>query len=186
MVKYLVLIIFLCLLVSCNKTHLQQVNVEDFELFVKETGYITDAEKYGWSIVQKTVDQFIILYGIDWRCPDGVSYAKKGYAVNQVSYNDAIAYANWANKKIPDYQFYWDNTSSDLPINISSTIILPSDQMNLVGNVWEITTPDRLGRIRLAGGSYLCNPNTCNGSDYNRELFVDVETGNSHIGFAVY
>jgi len=185
-VKFLIQIAFLISFISCDKTNLKQVNVEEFEIFVKETDYVTDAEKYGWSVVQKSVDHFIILYGIDWRCPDGVNYAKKGYAVTQVSYNDAKIYADWANKKIPSYEFFWENSHSQLPININSPLILPTEQMNLVGNVWEITTPDKLGRVRLAGGSYLCNPNTCNGSDYNRELFVDVETGNSHIGFAIY
>ena len=53
--------------------------------------------------------------------------------------------------------------------------------------VWDITLTENIkGEIRLAGGSYLCSPSTCHGTQPDRELFVDKETANTHISFAVY
>ena len=40
---------------GCVLPKLKPVSYADFELFVIETDYITDAEKYGWSIVQVNV-----------------------------------------------------------------------------------------------------------------------------------
>ena len=53
--------------------------------------------------------------------------------------------------------------------------------------MWDITLTENIkGEIRLAGGSYLCSPSTCHGTQPDRELFVDKETANTHISFAVY
>ena len=57
------------------------------------------------------------------------------------------------------------------------------DTVNLVGNVWDITEEDNL--IRLAGGSLFCSENTCHGTVKEKELYIDKETGNIHIGFCV-
>lgn len=173
---------------SCqNEVTLHPVSVADFRQFVQETGYRTDAEKYDWSVVQLNVYEFNVLYGIDWKCPDGTHYAPDNYPVTQVSLNDALAYCQWSGTRLPSYSEYWKLTKNDSrPIVQSAPNIFPLGQVNVVGNVWEITTTQRSdGQIRLAGGSYLCNKNTCNGTDENRELYVDSETGNTHISFAV-
>ena len=39
--------------------------------------------------------------------------------------------------------------------------------------------------VRLAGGSLFCSVNSCLGTVKDRELIVDKETGNIHIGFSV-
>ena len=171
---------------SCQTERLHQVTTAEFRVFINETSYKTDAEKYGWSIVQTDILNYEILYGIDWRCPTGREEASAEDPVTQVSYLDAQAYAKWAGMKIPDYERYWELASSDKrPINFSSNTMLPIDQVNILGNVWEITSPGKYGNIRLAGGSYLCDKNTCNGTSISRELLVDKITGNSHIGFAL-
>ncbi len=172
--------------VACRQKQLHTVSVAEFEQFVQETDYVTDAERYGWSIKQVTIHDYEVLDSLTWRRPDGQNLSQSNYAVTQVSYNDALAYAKWSGTSIPTYEDYWELVKGDIrPINESSVGILPIDQVNLVGNVWDITQPDPLGRIRLAGGSYLCDKNTCNGTNPDRELFVDVETGNTHIGFSV-
>jgi len=181
-----IVVVLLFILLGCKDLRLVPVTNSDFQQFVIETSYITDAEKFGWSIVQLTVDSFNILYGIDWRCPNGLDSIKADEPVRQVSYNDALAYAEWADVELPNYQSYWELTQSDQrAINENSPDILPLDQVNLVGNLWEITKPDALGRIRLAGGSYLCNKNSCNGTSPDRQLYVDKITGNVHISFAI-
>jgi len=180
------LLLVVLLASSCQQQHLRTVSVSDFKQFVKETQYVTDAERYGWSVKQVSIHKYEVLDSLNWRLPDGVNAAKEGYAVTQVSYNDARAYAQWSDSEIPTYDEYWKLVAEDSRlINETSTGILPIDQVNIVGNVWDITQPDELGRIRLAGGSYLCDKNTCNGTSADRELYVDVETGNIHIGFSV-
>ena len=175
-----------CCLTSCRARQLHTVSVAEFEQFVKETNYVTDAERYGWSIKQVTIHDYEVLDSLTWRYPDGKHPAKANYAITQVSYNDAAAYAKWSKTTIPTYEEYWDLVKGDTRhVNATSTGILPIDQVNIVGNVWDITQPDKLGRIRLAGGSYLCDKNTCNGTSADRELYVDVETGNTHISFSV-
>ncbi|CAI8206863.1 MAG: Uncharacterised protein [SAR116 cluster bacterium] len=57
--KY-VIIVFLVLFSSSKKRELSlnPVSYAHFEKFINETNYITDAEKYGWSIVQLDVYNF--------------------------------------------------------------------------------------------------------------------------------
>lgn len=179
-------VVFLFALTSCSSPRLNQVSTADFEKFVQATGYVTDAEKFGWSIVQLDVLHYEVLWGIDWRCPDGRSFAHANEPVRQVSYNDALAYAQWSQSKIPIYEDYWKYVEDDQrSINVNYSSILNIEQVNMVGNVWELTQLDGQDRVRLAGGSYLCNKNTCNGTEKERVLYVDPTTGNSHIGLAV-
>ena len=63
--------------------------------------------------------------------------------------------------------------------------ISEASKVNILGNVWEITSSVESGNVRLAGGSIFCSPNTCHGTTKERELYVDKQTGNIHIGFAV-
>jgi len=57
--------------------------------------------------------------------------------------------------------------------------------VNIDGNVWELTHSGKEDEVSLAGGSLFCSENTCNGTVKERELYVDKETGNIHIGFCV-
>lgn len=182
----LVGLLVLCSFFSCENKTLQTVTVSEFSKFVEETGYITDAEQYGWSVVQITVDSFQVVKKVNWMFPDSLHQAGPSLPVTQVSYKDALAYANWSGTRLPSYEEYWAFVKNDQRlIHKSSNTILPVDQVNIIGNTWDITLPDPRGQIRLAGGSYLCNENTCNGTDPNRELYVDQETGNTHISFSV-
>ncbi|GAA4273703.1 SUMF1/EgtB/PvdO family nonheme iron enzyme [Aquimarina gracilis] len=173
--------------ISCeNEQILYPVTVQDFSKFVEATGYITDAEKFGWSIVQQTVYDFKTVPKATWRLPDGTHPAKIENPVTQVSYNDAVAYCQWSGTRLPTYNEYWKIVSKDhRRINVFFDSILPAKTVNLIGNVWEITTPENSQQIRLAGGSYLCNKNTCDGTNRKRELIVDPMTGNIHVSFAV-
>lgn len=151
------------------------------------TGYVTDAEKFGWSIVQQTVYQFEVVEGANWKKPDGLNEAKMDVPVTQVSYNDAIAYCQWKNVRLPNYEVYWELVASDTRgVNINASSILPAMEVNTVGNTWDITeSRNENDEIRLAGGSYLCSITTCDGTNINRELYVSRDTGNSNISFSV-
>ncbi|MFT4533846.1 MAG: hypothetical protein ACJA1A_002102 [Saprospiraceae bacterium] len=188
--KHTLLCLFLSIvglgLFGCKETKLRIVSVQDFSEFVKETNYITDAEQYGWSIVQKNVFEYEVVSDINWTNAYDASTVSDDLPVVQVSYNDAKAYADWNQSEIPDYKKYWELApKANGLINKNSATILPISQCQVIGNVWEITAPDLDGKIRLAGGSFLCNDNSCNGTSSSRMLYIDAITGNSHIGFAV-
>jgi hypothetical protein len=175
---------------SCNRGEriLEAVSYRQFEDFVASTNYITDAERYGWSVVQIDVFKFMKVDSANWRKPDGLNPpASKDLPVTQVSYNDAIAYCKWSGKQLPEYEEYWTFVKRDKRPVISDNLLPISEvgQVSVLGNVWDITELDEHQSVRLAGGSLFCSPNTCHGTVRERELYVDRETGNIHIGFAV-
>jgi len=63
--------------------------------------------------------------------------------------------------------------------------ISPVADVNVIGNVWDITDSKNTDQVRLAGGSLFCSIDTCHGTQEERELYVDKETGNIHIGFSI-
>ena len=167
---------------------LHVVSYEEFEAFVNATGYVTDAEKYGWSFVQKDVFTFEVVDGANWRKPDGEDTPSSKYLpVTQVSYNDAIAYCEWSNTEVPTYERYWELIKSDKRAIVTNNNkpISTVSEANVLGNVWEITATTIGDSTRLAGGSLFCSVNTCHGTSKDREQFIDKQTGNIHIGFAV-
>lgn len=80
-----------------------EVTVAEFEQFVKETGYVTEAEKFGNSgvfDVEKKIWQ--MTPNANWRQPEGTnSKANENEPVTQVSWNDVFAFAKWAGKRLP-------------------------------------------------------------------------------------
>ncbi len=181
--------VFLPFTFSCNReVKLKPVSYSQFEEFVTSTGYITDAEKYGWSIVQINVYDFNTVDNANWRKPDGVNEpSSKDLPVTQVSYNDAIAYCKWSGTRLPDYEEFWDLIENDSRTVVYENKLPLSDvnTVNVLGNVWDITGPANGDSVRLAGGSLFCSITTCDGTDKSRELYVDKETGNINIGFSV-
>ena len=173
---------------TSQEEHLEVVTHGQFTAFVEETGYLTDAEKFGWSIVQSDVFTYHRSEGADWRKPDGQHVPKsEELPVTQVSYNDAMAYCDWAGARLPTYSEYWRLIKGDNKIVMTDNngLISEASKVNILGNVWEITSSVESGNVRLAGGSIFCSPNTCHGTTKERELYVDKQTGNIHIGFAV-
>ena len=180
--------ILVFIFLGCKKPlKLHPVTVKEFREFVTKTDYVTDAEKFGWSFVQKDIFDFEVKEGVTWKNPNGNNKAEDNLPVTQVSYNDAKAYCEWADVVLPEYGQYWEAVKYDQrKINMNSDGINPVVDVNIVGNVWDITiTENKRREIRLAGGSYLCSEDSCNGTDPERKLFVDKTTGNTNIGFSV-
>ncbi len=85
-----------------------EITNQQFNEFVKNTGYITIAEK--------NKDAFVFRLGLDefewiqdttanWRFPNGISEGgienKMNHPVTCISFIDALAYCNWANVRLP-------------------------------------------------------------------------------------
>lgn len=170
-----------------DQLNLKPVSVADFREFIDDSNYMTDAEKYGWSIVQTDAFNFKIVEGANWKKPDGINNSIDSLPVTQVSYNDAVAYSEWVGLSLPTYEQYWDIVDDDDRLIVSDNLypILPVNDVNVVGNVWDITKPINSNKVRLAGGSLFCSIDTCHGTQKDRELFIDKETGNIHVGFSI-
>lgn len=98
-----------------------EVSNQKFREFVKATKYVTEAEKFGDSFLFKSLlsdeeqtewEDYRVaaatwwykVKGITWRHPLGRGTNLKGlenHPVTHVSWNDAVAYCKWANKRLP-------------------------------------------------------------------------------------
>lgn len=89
-----------------------------FAEFVEATGYVTEAERFGWSFVfraflppelQRNARPMAApwwrqVFGADWRHPEGPhsDIIKRGdHPVIHVSWNDAQAFCDWAGVRLP-------------------------------------------------------------------------------------
>ena len=97
------------------------VTNEQFAEFVRKTGYQTESDRFGWSFVfhkHITPEEFPRLVkdrvrGVDWWCKvDGANWerpegpgshiaSRPHHPVVHVSWNDALAYCEWAGKRFP-------------------------------------------------------------------------------------
>ena len=95
------------------------VTNEDFECFIKETGYVTEAERFGWSYVfhlfvsaetgakvsrvPVQTPWWLAVEGADWRHPEGPDsdlQGRRDHPVVHVSWHDAAAYCEWSGKRL--------------------------------------------------------------------------------------
>jgi sulfatase modifying factor 1 len=91
------------------------VTVADFELFVKATHYLTEAEKFGNAgVFDDHTHAWALVDGADFRYPLGRTKPKAGndHPVTQVSWNDANAYAKWKGKRLPT-QWEWEHAAKN-------------------------------------------------------------------------
>ncbi len=94
------------------------VSNEQFEKFVEQTGYVTEAEQFGWSFVfysdvPKSIPETQAVAGTEWwRKVEGATWRAihgpgtedawhPDHPVVQVSWNDALAFAGWCGGRLP-------------------------------------------------------------------------------------
>lgn len=97
------------------------VTNREFRRFIRDTGYTTESERFGWSYVFKLLVSkrvyktalkgqlpelpwWLAINGANWKNPEGPGTNIKkrpDHPVVHVSWNDAIAYCEWADKRLP-------------------------------------------------------------------------------------
>jgi eukaryotic-like serine/threonine-protein kinase len=137
-----------------------------FQKFVGETQFETDAEKEGAGLV-RVGRRWKKVEGATWKMPDGLTpiEGKEDNPVSQISYNDALAYCQWAQKDLPT-EARWEKAArgpegNEYPWGDSE----PNDTMANFDNIIGATTPvtdyekgqSHFGVFDMAGNVYQWN-----------------------------
>ena len=186
-----------------------------FQQFVTETGYITEAEKDNFGGAVYVNNEWKILPDANWRHPRGKASNIEGtldHPVVQVTYNDAIAYCRWANVRLPSEK-EWEfacvegktkqekiniNHSNDSEADLIDGFLFtcpvkefpPNDVKiyEMLGNVWEITASrygDNPTVFVMKGGSFLCDETYCKGYTPESRQAIVKNEAYFHVGFRV-
>tara|TARA_R110002020_G_scaffold134252_28_gene299716 strand:- start:3146 stop:3982 length:837 start_codon:yes stop_codon:yes gene_type:complete len=136
----------------------QTVTVERFAAFVKETGYVTEAERFGWSSVFLSNEAHLAAasavgsrlpwwHKVDqstWRQPEGPGSTvedRLDHPVTQVSWADANAFAAWVGGRLPS-EAEWEHAARGGAEHkrFPWGDVEPNDEI-LLANIWQGTFP---------------------------------------------
>lgn len=131
------------------------VTVAAFARFVEETGYQTDADRFGWSYVfagllpqtegPRPADApwWLAIDGANWAHPLGPeSAAEPDHPATHISFGDASAFAQWAGGRLPN-EAEWEHAArggladARYPWGDEE----PDDETHLPCNIWQGAFP---------------------------------------------
>lgn len=138
----------------------ETVTVERFAAFVDATGYVTEAEQFGWTAVffgdqahlsaatavGSRLPWWHSVDGATWRQPEGPGStidSRMGHPVTQVSWADAKAFATWVGGRLPS-EAEWEHAARGgaerrrFPWGESE----PNDE-TIYANIWQGQFPHR-------------------------------------------
>ena len=147
--------------------------VGEFDAFVKATGYVTEADKFGNSAILES-GGWVLKDGANYWYPFGRDKAKAetNHPVTQVSWNDAVAYAKWKGKRLPTeaeweyaatnrgkdiYKYAWGNSITENGKYLANVWNGPFPAQNTKEDGYEFTSPvgsfpaNKLGLYDIGG-----------------------------------
>lgn len=130
----------------------------EFQIFADETGYVTDAERFGWSLVfrafvPRVTPDMLSPEGPLWWCrvaaacwkhPEGLGSSiadRRDHPVTHVSWNDAQAFAVWAGARLPS-EAEWEYAASGGGTGRYPWGDGEPDDIFLPCNIWQGRFPD--------------------------------------------
>lgn len=131
-----------------------------FAEFVAATGFITEAERFGWSAVfdgdalgiaqaRRAGNQLTWWHSVEdvsWRQPEGPGSAiedRLDHPVVQISWNDANAFAKWVGGRLPT-EAEWEHAARGGAVRqrFPWGDAEPDDEANIFCNIWQGRFPD--------------------------------------------